>query len=123
MAKTKLPIRWKVAEAPTGPYRSFHGRAWPMAHWKNDAQVVCASIECQSNYSAAAVRDGSHGELSVRIADHGVKPVWEWKRLKARFKTLDEAKAALEQFLMKNPAFWPEDLRPATEAQPLASES
>lgn len=123
MAKTKLPIRWKVGEAPTGMYRSFHGRAWPMAHWKNERQVVCASIECESNYSAAAVREGTHAELAVRIADHGAKPVWEWKRLKARFKTLDEAKAGLEEFLLKNPSFWPEDLKPAPKVQTPSSES
>lgn len=110
--KNKLPIRWRVSEAPAGPYRSFHGRAWPCAHWVNNSQVICAQIECKDDYRPAAAREGSHSELAVRFADHSALPVWTWKRLKARFKTLDEAKAAIEEFLLKHSTCWPADLRP-----------
>lgn len=102
-------IKWKVAEAPTGQFRSFAHRCWPTASYPGDK--IAAQILCNDSYSAFTVRSGSHEPLKVMVADYSVSPSWQWRVMKARFSTLDEAKAAVLSFVEKHPEMRPEDLR------------
>lgn len=101
-----MKIIWKVAEKPTGPYRSFSRRGWPTAYYFGDDQVVCAFIYCQDDYVPSLVKTGDHGELIVAICDHSVTP-WVQQRLKRRAATLAEAKGFVLSALAKHPHFVP----------------
>ena len=98
-------VKWKVSEAETSRFSSFHKRGWPMANYKADGEVA-AMIMCEDAYVPRHVASGDHAPLSLRIADHSVKP-WAWKRAKATFTTLQEAKDALDRILTSHPEFAP----------------
>lgn len=93
-----------------------------MAYFKNKAQSTCAHIVCDDEYKPAKVKTGNHGPLTVRVADHSVDP-WQWRKLKAQFATLDQAKAGLTDFLVKYPHFVPaaDVVVPPADAKPPAS--
>lgn len=101
-------ITWRVSEAPTGRYRSFHKRAWPMAYY-NDCDKVAASIYCEESYHPSLVRCGIHGPLTVRIADYsGANGSFVWKTLPlAKYNTLVEAKAAAASFIDRHKEIQP----------------
>lgn len=103
-------IKWSVSPEPTGRYRSFDKRGWPTADWKNEQESACACIYCADDYSIRRAKSGNHAELEVRVANHSQKP-WRWATLKNRFKTLDEAKAAVIKVLARYPEFIPEDMK------------
>jgi hypothetical protein len=97
-----IKLQWQVAEAPTGRYRSFQKRGWPHAVYKGTDNWAVA-IYCDDSYVPAHARSGQHQELTVRVADYSANNgSFEWRTLKTRFKTLDEAKAcglaALEKY-------------------------
>lgn len=91
---------WRVAPPPTGRYRSFKSRAWPSASFADFSPA--AFLSCADAYEPRRVRDGSHGPISVRIADYSTF-LFTWRRLKAKFRTLAEAKAAAAAFFKANP--------------------
>jgi hypothetical protein len=99
----KKAIKWQVAPAPTGRYRSFANRTWPIGYY-NGTETPAALILCEDDYTAKRAKSGVHAELRVRIADHSVTP-WEWRQLKRRYAQLDEAKTAAETFLSNNPHY------------------
>ena len=102
-----VKLKWQVGEAPTGKYRSFVKRSWPTASYK-DTDRPALMIECEDSYYPAAAKTGQHKELTVMIADYSVtESTFQWRRLKARFAILDEAKAAGERFLNAHPEFLP----------------
>lgn len=105
-----VKLKWTVAEAPSGRYRSFEKRAWPRAEYKH-TDFVAAYIECEDPYRPADVKTGSHRELKVNIAQYSRhedgRQLFVWRSLKARFATLDDAKAAAEKFLETNLSFRP----------------
>ena len=105
MAAKKSLIKWRVMEAPTGPFRSFQRRGWPKADYC-DMDNIAAMIECDDDYIPAKVKAGKHGPLRVRIADYRETP-WKWRYLKASFATLQEAKDGFSAFIKKNPEFMP----------------
>jgi hypothetical protein len=80
-----LKIKWKVADAPTGRYRSFQSRSWPSAsvNDKQVAYVVCKFTGDQgalfADYKARLAKDCSSGwgpaELIVKIADYHGDPL------------------------------------------------
>lgn len=118
-----IKFKWKVAQAPTGPYRSFHRRSWPHAEDLTGRMLV--RIEC--------LRDGQpHGmspagglatsytpdlsradvlpdrlSLKVYLADYSAVPSFKWQRLKGDFTSLKDAKAAAINALAKHEEFWP----------------
>jgi hypothetical protein len=109
-------LKWKMAEPPSGRFKSFHKRGWPSATMVGSDHPM-VSIDCEDSYTPAIAKDGSHRELTVRIADW-TKPTdstqarWKWRTLKARFTSLEDAKAAAKKFLDTTPEFWPtEDAR------------
>lgn len=106
-----VKLKWIVAEAPSGRYRSFEKRAWPSAEYKH-TDFVAAYIACADSYRPADAKTGQHSELSVYVAQWATPPEpdkspFTWRRLKARFATLDEAKAAAEKFLETHLSFRP----------------
>lgn len=109
----EIKLKWKMADAPTGRFKSFHKRGWPSAT-KHGTDIPMASIECEDSYTADKAKSGEHAELIVRIADwtpptDKTKARWQWRTLKARFTSLEAAKAAALETLIKNPSFWPGD--------------
>ncbi len=109
----KLKLKWKMAEPPSGRFKSFHKRGWPTAT-KHGTDIPMVSIECEDSYTPDRAKTGEHAELIVRIADW-TKPTdptqarWRWRTLKARFTSLEDAKAAAKKFLDITPEFWPGD--------------
>ncbi len=101
-----MKLKWKVAAAPTGPYRSFFKRGWPTAEFSTGQ--VAAQITCADAYSS---KQKTHGELTVRIADYSSSSGFQWRTLKARAKTLDEAKTLAQQFFQTHPEFAPQGVR------------
>jgi len=102
----KIKHKWNVSDEPTGRYRSFEKRMWPMARYENGE--VAAAIYCLDSYIPVDAKTGRHDELTVTIADHSVSP-WRWRTLKARFATLDEAKKAVKDFIEKYPHYAPKE--------------
>ena len=108
MAKAKY--KWRVEEAPKGPYSSFQFRGWPTAIYQNAPQNCCGDIQCKDDYTPARAKGGQHAPLIVRVCDHSVSP-FKWLTIKAQHKTLDDAKAALAAFIEAHPEVMPFEYR------------
>lgn len=108
-------IKWTAAYAPTGAYRSFVQRGWPHASYANERRDPCGDIRCADEYVPARVRSGQHAPLTLRVADHSVKP-WKWITLTGTHPTLPEAKAALDAYLASNPGVRPAQYRAQASA-------
>lgn len=111
---TKPKIKWKVGSPPTGRYRSFEKRGWPSATIGPDDQPI-ASITCEDDYTPQRAKGGGHGELTVSIAvwqpREGNTDTFKWRTMKQRYQSLDAAKRAAEDFIIKYPSTWPTQLR------------
>lgn len=112
-----MKITWKVAEAPTGRYKSFHKRGWPTASM-GDKPVL--SIHCDDSYTPAKAKSGEHAELKVNVAEwftrEGLAPSFNWRTLKQRFTSLDEAKKVATEWYLSHPNFWHPDFQPKDPA-------
>lgn len=108
MAAAKF--KWRVDEAPTGPYRSFQARGWPSAVYKNVRQDLAGDIQCGDDYTPARAKGGRHAPLQVRVCDHSVHP-FKWRSLVGQHVDLATAKAVLASFIAENPQVLPADLR------------
>jgi hypothetical protein len=94
-------LQWRVAEPPTGPYRSFYKRAWPVAYLRGQMVFM---LTCEDSYVPSLVREGKHAEIKINVAYHKNKVIgWDWRRLKQRAKTLSEAKEVCQKFADKFP--------------------
>lgn len=102
---TTLKLKWKVQEAPTGRFRSFERRGWPMAEFPDGS--MAAMISCDDDYIPRDVREGKHSELTLHLADYRDKgpeaAKWCWVKVTQKFKTLNEAKAAAPRVYEKHP--------------------
>lgn len=102
-------LKWTVGEAPTGRYRSFQKRAWPIGSLDGETAVF---ISCEDSYTPRLARgEAEHAPLRVSVTDRREaykdgKGAWVVRRLKQEFKTLDEAKAAAQDFVDKFPEFF-----------------
>jgi hypothetical protein len=103
---SKSKVVWRVAEAPTGMYRSFEHRAWPSGTYTGTDEPA-VHLMCADDYVPRHIKTGQHAELTVRVADHSAKPRWQWRTLKRRCKTLQEAKELVETFLAQSPHYAP----------------
>jgi hypothetical protein len=112
--KSKLKIKWKVSEKPTGSYASFHFRSWPIAFFKKSDKCAI-NIHCADSYEPWRVKENKHAPLTVYIAQH-VDGTFHWRKLKNRFATLDEAKAAGVRALGAHPDFWPKEEKKQDES-------
>jgi hypothetical protein len=98
-----MKIKWIVAPAPTGPYKSFRNRGWPSA-FSPDGNSAMFAISCSDEYVPKKVKNGWHKPLKLRIADHtGHINGWTWRTLNYEFSTLDELKQTAQKFADKNP--------------------
>lgn len=95
-------IKWRVQEAPTGRYRSFERRGWPIAYYADGS--IAAQIKCEDDYKPRSIETGDHRLLKVNFTDYSVEGR-PWRRLKIEFKTLDDAKLAFENFIKHNPKY------------------
>lgn len=110
-------IRWEVAPAPTGPYRSFDVRGWPSAFYVStgDPAVNLTANEAYTPQIAKIGRDGLEITVHVAFWRSGGQPgsrTFDWRRLNRRCKTLGEAKTIAERFIGENlERIYPADLR------------
>lgn len=102
MAKVK--VKWRVSAEATGPYRSFERRAWPSADYADGS--AAAHVMSADEYVPSLVKEGKHAPLTVRVADHSVKP-WQWRKMKGEFATLAAAKEAFDALLVSHPELVP----------------
>jgi hypothetical protein len=105
-----MKLKWKVGAAPTGPYKSFYKREWPEAMYEDGS--AAALITCDDDYRPARVKTGEHAVLAVSIASYPLvrdpkEAGFVWRKLTARFETLDLAKAAAQHFIDTHPDFRP----------------
>ena len=124
-----MKIKWKVAEAATGPYRSFHGRSWPHGEIKVNGQDKWAvRIECwldgkavssldpgariTTAYTPARSRKENLAEenlsLKVYIIDFSQSKN-PWRGLTKLNNSLVEAKAAAVRAYEQHPEFLPKE--------------
>ena len=101
-----MKLKWRVGVVPTGQYRSFRHRSWPMAYHPNGQPAV--QITCDEGYHPESVKTGQHEPLIAYVADHSRTP-WEWRRVKKQFATLDELKVAVTSLLKRNPQLTPKE--------------
>ena len=96
-----MKIKYEVAPAPTGRYRSFQHRGWPTGYVNDE---VAVGFSCSDDYTPSSVKEGRHAPIRVRIAvRQGRKVSFDWRHLKGEFKTLDDAKSYALRFLNANP--------------------
>lgn len=96
-----MKIKWKVQDAPTGQFRSFFKRGWPLGEVNGQP---FASFGCKDDYSAKAARgEIEHAPLKVYIADWRQPRGFTWRKMKGEFASLVEAKAAAQKLLDANP--------------------
>lgn len=102
-----MKLVWRVAEQPTGQYRSFHVRGWPTADFKGTEQIAI-QLSCKTEYIPSKVRTGDHDPITVMIADYSVAGLgFKWRKLKRQLPTLAEAKDAGLAALCERPEFHP----------------
>ena len=105
-------LKWQTQPAPTGRYKAFDKRGWPHADF-NGTEFTAAAIYCDDDYRPSNAKLGHHAPLTVRVADYRADgKSWEWRTMKNRPATLDEAKKQAAQFFEKNTHWLPLSLRP-----------
>jgi len=100
-----VKIKWTVAPVPTGHYRTFHKRGWPVG-WANDRNRVL--ISCPDEYSPAKVKTGAHAPLTIKV-DVFHNGTMSLRTIRGTSATLADAKARALAFFQDNP----DCLRPA----------
>ena len=103
--KEMAKFKWRVSEAPTGQYRSFFHRAWPMAFV---GEKVIAHMVCKDSYEPRNVRNGNHAEIEIHVADYREGPAFKWRCMKKRAATISEAKEIFQNFYDNNHGFFDE---------------
>lgn len=102
-----MKLKWKVQPAPTGRYRSFDHRGWP--ELLSPGGHLVAMICCSDDYSAKRAKSGEHMLLSVVVYDyHDTTGAGRTAaRFKERFKRIEDAKWAAENFFRERPQCLP----------------
>jgi hypothetical protein len=107
-----MKIVWKVQEAPTGTYKSFQQRGWPMAVFM-PGDHYAATLQCNDDYTPAAGRgDKPHAPLVITVADHNTPNKHGGLRtlkFTERATTLAEAKQRIKRFYKENPHMEPKE--------------
>jgi hypothetical protein len=105
--EAKFKLKWRVADRPTGRYRSFERRGWPNADYENGKPA--AMLRCQDEYVPKCVKDGDHGLIEIYVADHSGEQ-WRWRKAINRAVTLDYAKSLVRRILEAHPTFVPKEV-------------
>ncbi len=110
----RAKLVWKVAEAPTGYYRSFQPRGWPTLTYGKDGPPA-AWLSCESAYCGGRARgELPHQPIYIRFAHHQHPDAgnsWKVMVLKEPSTTLADAKQRVEAFLRKHPEYAPKELQ------------
>jgi hypothetical protein len=108
-----MKLFWKVADKPTGRYRSFDSRAWPNAWWgKPEAGSIAALLSCTDEYVPALVREGKHAPITITVCHYNHPEAGNSSkrfRLKKQAATLDEAKQMVQAFYDSHPDWLPKE--------------
>ena len=99
---SKKKIYWRVAEQPTGPYRSFFKRGWPTAYADKDCKTILFSLGCNDDYTADCARGlQAHQPLILHVARYDANCSvgrFKWLTFKEKHATLSSAKEFAEYF-------------------------
>lgn len=104
-------LKWKISEKPKGRYKSFQKTHWPTASYEDGKAAII--ISCENDYSIQTAKSGKHDPLNVYVADWSARDndpnagAFNWRKLKATFTNLEDAKKAGIEILKKNPNFLP----------------
>lgn len=98
-----MKLFWKVGEAPTGRYRSFFKRSWPMAYFDKDHDFAAVLIDYEESYTTALAKSEDIGEIKIRVAIPTPGGSFNWALLKKRAKNLKEAKEFAAEFFEQHP--------------------
>lgn len=110
-----MKLFWKVGDKPTGRYRSFDKRSWPVAWWGKPelaASQVAAFITCVDEYVPMLVREGKHAPLTITVCHYNhpeARNTGKRFRLKKQAATLDEAKQMVDAFYKSHPDWLPKE--------------
>ena len=108
-------VHWKISEAPTGRYKSFSKRGWPMGYADKDNNKVLFHIRSEDGYHPRKVKTGEHKPLSLLVAvrnkgeDKETKGSFTWRKVKSEFPTLKHAKEAAHKIYTECPHYFEED--------------
>jgi hypothetical protein len=69
-------------------------------------ELPAGQIVCETSYSLRAAKNKTHKEMTVMIADHSVSP-WNWRYLKAKATSLEDAKSMVVRFFSSHPEMQP----------------
>jgi len=98
---TEIKIKWEVSPTPTGLYRTFHRRRWPVGIVNGKNRVI---FLCEDDYVPASVKAGNHSPITILVdlfRDDEMKLV----TLKQTCPTLADAKDRAVKFFVANPHF------------------
>ena len=105
----KMDIKWTAGDKPTGKYKSFSNRAWPMACLKNERESPVAGLVCEESYVSSSVDPSK--PIYVRLAFYhspedrktNGKGAFTWQTFNLPFNNLKEAKAGAVMLMKKYP--------------------
>jgi len=96
---------WRVQPAPTGPYRSFEARGWPMAHFDSKDGPPAAMLRAAYEYAGSFARQEDVGfDIKVEVANPNGNS-FDWRPLKKRVRSIKEAKKLVNAFYKAHPEF------------------
>jgi len=98
---TEIKIKWEVSPAPTGLYRTFHRRNWPVGVINNKNRIL---LVCDDVYVPANAKSGNHSPITIKV---DVFKDGEMKlfRMIQTSPTLADAKDRAVKFFVANPHF------------------
>jgi len=98
-----VKIKWEVNPAPTGRFRSFQRRGWPVGMLTTNQRVL---LSCEDDYVPAKVKAGDHRpiKISVDIANP-LTGATSLVDLKKQAATMTDAKAIAADFFDRNPQY------------------
>lgn len=126
-----MKIKWHVAEAPSGPFRSFQHRCWPHGEIKNDLNMsqwavrieayidgkpidpFDAGARMSTSYTPTRAKMKNLSEdmtkgLSLKVFIRDFRdPKGQWRGLTKLCNSLVEAKAAAVKAYEQHPEFLP----------------
>lgn len=114
MSKNNVKLVWRVSPPPTGRFRSFEQRQWPMAtfHTKDGAPAASITAENGQEYEGRFSKGELGFNLVVRIRipsrddDERAKyGAFRWGTLKERATSVDGAKDIALRFYTVHPEY------------------
>ena len=104
-----MKLKWHVAEAPTGQYRSFSKRGWPTATFigPNGQEELAFFLSCVSEYVPKNVKIGHHEPIKIIVLDRREnEKSWSQRAFTSRASTLAEAKERCQKFFDDHPEYF-----------------